>query len=61
MAPHYPKVRFHQEFYGERFLRIRDSISICFYMKRPHQDVIQGVLRALDIYCRAISPQKLGW
>jgi len=61
MTAHYPGVRFYQEFYGERFLRIRDSISICFYMKRPHQDVIQGVLRSLDVYRQAISPQRLGW
>ena len=61
MTTHYPRIRFHQEFYGERFLRIRDSISICFYMKRPHQDVIRGVLNALDVYRQAISPQRLGW
>jgi hypothetical protein len=61
MSKHYPGVRFHQEFYGEGFLRIRDSISICFYMKRPHQEVIRGVLRSLDVYRQAISPQRLGW
>jgi hypothetical protein len=61
MREHYPRIRLHQEFHGERFLRIRDSISICFYMKRPHQEVIQGVLRSLDVYRQAISPQRLGW
>ncbi len=61
MTQHYPRVRFHQEFYGERFLRIRDSISICFYMKRPHQEVVRGVLRSLEVYREAIRPQRLGW
>ncbi|HEX8700246.1 MAG TPA: DUF3396 domain-containing protein [Myxococcaceae bacterium] len=61
MTAHYPRIRFYQEFYGERFLRIRDSISICFYMKRPHQEVIQGVLRSLEVYRQAISPHRLGW
>jgi len=61
MTEHYPRIRFHQEFYGENFLRVRDSISICFYMKRPHVDVIRGVLRSLDVYHQAINPRKLGW
>lgn len=61
MTAHYPRIRFHRVADGERFLAIRESISLCFYMKRPHQDVIQSVMRSLDIYCQTIAPERLGW
>ncbi len=61
MSEHYPRVRFDRIADGERFLGIRESLSICFYMKRPHQDVIRDVLRSLDIYRQAIGPEGLGW
>jgi hypothetical protein len=61
MSEHYPRVRFHQAFDGERFLRIRDSLSLCFYMRRAHRDVIHDVMRSLDVYRQAVGPQGLGW
>jgi hypothetical protein len=61
VTKHYPRVRFHQIADGERFLCVRESISLCFYMKRPHREVIHDVLRSLDVYLQAISPQGLGW
>ncbi|WP_233261894.1 DUF3396 domain-containing protein [Vitiosangium sp. GDMCC 1.1324] len=36
-------------------------MSITFYMKRSHQEVVQHVLRALEVYRRAVKPPSLGW
>jgi hypothetical protein len=61
MTEHYPRVRFDRIADGERFVCVRESISLCFYMKQPHQDVIHDVLRSLGVYRQAISPERLGW
>lgn len=46
---------------GECFLEVRDSTSICFYMRRSHPEVAPAVLRALEVYRRAVGPQTLAW
>src|SRR5687767_13200013 len=35
---------------------IRDSLSICFYMRRPPQEVAPLVMRALERYFRETGP-----
>ncbi|PTL83313.1 type VI immunity family protein [Vitiosangium sp. GDMCC 1.1324] len=42
-------------------LVLRDGLSICFYMRRSHQEVARNVRSALDTYVRAVGPQALGW
>lgn len=61
MSAHYPKIRKYRQIYGERYLTIRDSVSICFYMRRSHEEVVDAVMRALDIYRRAVGEQTLAW
>ncbi|WP_245682816.1 DUF3396 domain-containing protein [Archangium gephyra] len=39
----------------------RDGLSICFYMRRSHGELAQGVIRSLETYVRAVGPQALGW
>ena len=61
MSGHYPHVRIYMSDGEIRSLYIREGVSITFYMKRSHQEVAQAVLSALEVYCRAVGPQKLGW
>ena len=62
MSEHYPRVRLYSTIGGEqRSLYIRESVSLTFYMKRPHQEIVQEVMRCLEVYLRAIGPQVLGW
>jgi hypothetical protein len=61
MSEHYPRIRI-DRFYGQqRLLNIRESVSITFYMKRSHQEVVHQVMHSLDVYRRAVGPQALGW
>jgi hypothetical protein len=62
MSEHYPRIRLYSSVGGERrSLYIRESVSLTFYMKHSHQEVVQAVTRALEAYLRAIGPQVLGW
>jgi hypothetical protein len=61
MTERYPRVRFHRVVEGERVPCLRTSLSICFYMRRPHQEEVPAVMRALEIYRRAIEPHALTW
>jgi hypothetical protein len=61
MSEHYPRVRIDQLFGQRRILKIRESVSITFYMKRSHQEVVQQVMRSLEVYRQAIGPQALKW
>lgn len=61
MSEHYPRIRI-DGFVGQKsFPIIRESVSITFYMKRSHQEVVQNMMRCLDVYRRAVGPDKLGW
>jgi hypothetical protein len=53
MSEHYPRIRMDRGAY-----LIREGISIDFYM-HPHLDMGQGVIRALDVYMRALGSQTL--
>jgi hypothetical protein len=61
MIERYPRVRLYQTFDDERYLRVRESVSICFYMRRPHREVAHEIARSLEVYRQAISPRKLAW
>lgn len=61
MSEHYPRIRIDKTV-GERcLLLIREGMSITFYMKRSHRGVVPEVMRALQVYRRAVGPQTLGW
>jgi TseV toxin immunity protein TsiV len=59
MSDHYPRIRIDKSNGEQKLLCIRESVSITFYMKRSHQEVVQQVLNALDVYRRAVGPQAL--
>jgi hypothetical protein len=61
MTEHYPRIRIYRTIEGEQYLGIRESVSICFYMRRSNEDVAPAVLRALELYRRAVGPQALAW
>jgi hypothetical protein len=42
-------------------LVVREGLSICFYLRRSHQEIAQAVIRSLETYVRAVGPQALGW
>jgi hypothetical protein len=61
MSERHPRIRLERQDDEGRFLCLRESVSICFYMRRSHQDVAQAVLRSLEVYHRAVGPLALGW
>lgn len=58
MSKQVPRTRVRAE-NGE--LLIRDGITLCFYMCRPHSEVLSPVMQALEQYRRAVDPQALSW
>ena len=56
MSLHYPKLRLRAE---SGLLVIRDSVSLCFYMRCPSKEVVAGVMSSLDAYVRAVGPRGL--
>lgn len=58
MKSHYPRIRLHT---GYPFLVLRDGLSFEFYMRHAHKEIAGGVLRALDVYLRAVGQQALTW
>jgi len=56
MSEHYPRIRIYAE---NGTLLIRDSLSVTFYMSRPHEEVSSSVMRSLDTYLRAVGPDAL--
>ena len=62
MGEHYPRIRRYTRIEGgEPWLFIRESVNITFYMRRSHQEVVQAVMRALDVYRQAVEPTTLSW
>ncbi|WNG39212.1 DUF3396 domain-containing protein [Archangium violaceum] len=61
MSEHYPRIRIDRSIGEKRYLCIRESVSITFYMKHSHQEIVQQVIRALEVYRRAVNPHDLGW
>jgi hypothetical protein len=60
MSEHHPRIRLSGVFDTGSLPRIRESVGITFYMRRNHQEVAPAVLRALEVYRRAIAPHALG-
>jgi hypothetical protein len=56
MTEHYPQVRVHA---SHGALIIRDGLKLCFYMRRPDQEIAQEVMRSLETYLQAVGPQTL--
>ena len=56
MSEHHPRFRIYAQ---SGALLIRDSLSINFYMRRPHPEVASQVMRSLDVYLRAVGPSAL--
>jgi hypothetical protein len=58
MTGRYPRIRQYGE-HGQ--LVLREGLFLCFFMRRPHDELTQAVTRALDLYLDAVGPAKLGW
>jgi len=56
MSNHYPRIRLT---YGELLL-VREGLSFVFFMDRPHQEVAQAVIAAMEAYLQAIGPNAIG-
>jgi len=56
MKAHYPRIRDRTR-YGHS---IHEGLSLCFYMRPPHEEVAPSVLRSLEAYLRAVGTQALG-
>jgi hypothetical protein len=61
MSEHYPRVRINKSLGEKLYPCIRESVNITFYMKRSHQEVVQQVMRSLEVYRRVVGPQALRW
>ncbi|QRN95579.1 DUF3396 domain-containing protein [Archangium violaceum] len=60
MSAHYPRIRHYSVYESGRYLSIRESVGITFYMRHPHQEVARRVLHTLEVYRRAVGPGALG-
>jgi hypothetical protein len=56
MNEHSPRIRIYAQ---NGSLLIREGLSLCFYTRRPHDEVKHAVMRSLDAYLRAVGPQSL--
>ncbi len=61
MSEHYPRFRHSVPFEGAEHLWIRECVRISFYMRHNHPEVVQAVMRALEVFLRVLGPQTLGW
>lgn len=58
MSAHYPRIRICAP---NGHLLVREGLSLCFYIRRAHQEIARAVLASLDTYLHAIEPETLGW
>ncbi|NTX67646.1 DUF3396 domain-containing protein [Myxococcus sp. CA051A] len=56
MSDHYPRIRL---MYGELLL-VREGLSFVFFMDRPHQEIAQAIVAAMEAYLQAIGPNAIG-
>ncbi len=52
MSRHYPRLRIRSTC---GILRVREALSISFYMRHPHQEIAPAVLRSLERYRRVVG------
>lgn len=57
MSEHYPRIRIDT---AQGDLLVREGLSICFYMRRSHAEVVPAVMGSLDAYLRAVGPGAIG-
>jgi len=57
MSEHYPRIRIEAR---NGTIIVREGLSLTFYMRPPHQAIVQDVMRALEAYLRAVGPKALG-
>lgn len=57
MREHYPRIRIQTE---SGYTRVREGLSLTFYMRRSHHEIASTVLQALDVYLRSVGPRALG-
>jgi hypothetical protein len=58
MSGGYPKLRITAR---DGQLLMREGVSICFYMRRSHQQLRHEVRQVLERYLRVVGPQALRW
>lgn len=59
MSDRYPRIRRYGSYYDERYLLIRECVNITLYVRRPHAEIAESVMHALDVYRSAVGPQAL--
>ncbi|PTL82823.1 DUF3396 domain-containing protein [Vitiosangium sp. GDMCC 1.1324] len=57
MSEHYPRIR--ARVWNDHL--IREGLSLCFYMKRPHVEMAQSVMHCIETYVLAVGKQTLRW
>ena len=40
---------------------LRAGLVLTYFLRRPHREIAEAILRALELYRRAVGPEKLGW
>jgi hypothetical protein len=56
VSEHYPRIRIVAK---NGTVIVREGLGLTFYMRPPHQAIVQDVMRALDAYLRGAGPQAL--
>jgi hypothetical protein len=57
MSEHYPRIRIQAK---NGTVVAREGLRLTFYMRPPHQMIVQAVMYALETYLRAVGPNALG-
>jgi len=57
MSSQYPKIRVYRK---DGILLIREGMSLCFYMHRPHGELHQAVRQSLETFLRIVGPEVFG-
>lgn len=56
MSEHYPRIRLQAK---NGAVIVREGLSLTFYMRPPHSEIVEQVLQALDVYLRGVGPKTL--
>ncbi|WNG36456.1 DUF3396 domain-containing protein [Archangium violaceum] len=54
----YPRLRYQNK---RGWLVASDALLMCFYIRHPHQQIAQAVMRALELFRERIHPYRLTW
>jgi hypothetical protein len=61
MSGTFSPVRIYKLIEGERYLTVRDSLNITFYMRSSHRDIRHAVRHSLNTYLQAVGSSRLVW